>query len=165
MEAGCRRSPPRVNGGRRRRGARADPAPRAGVSCWRCFCPTRAQRREDRPFAAGEVCRVVLLMSSQPSVAVGSYGFANCVSSALLRYRSDLVLGCGRGRSWRRHPATTANSSLSELGSRPSTPPPPSATVAQRRGPRAEVLSCETGRCAPRASAKAAATACPLCKR
>ena len=53
--AGCRRPPPRVNGGRRRRGARADPASRAGVSCWRCFCLTWTQRWEERPFAAGEV--------------------------------------------------------------------------------------------------------------
>ena len=61
VAAGCRRPQPRVNGGRWRRLARADPASRAGVSCWRCFCPTWTQRREDRPFAAGEVCRAVLL--------------------------------------------------------------------------------------------------------
>ena len=73
---------------------RADPASRAGVYCWRCFCPTWAQRREERPFAAGEVCRAALRISSQPAVAAGSYGFANCVSSALLLRRPDLVLGC-----------------------------------------------------------------------
>ena len=58
------------------------------------LCPTWAQRREDRPFAAGEVCRAALRMSSQPSVAAGSCGVANCVSSALSLRRRDLVLGC-----------------------------------------------------------------------
>ena len=54
-------------------------------------------------FAADEVCHAALLRSAQSSVAAGNYGFANCVSLALLRCRSDLVMGCWRGVSWRRH--------------------------------------------------------------
>ena len=31
------------------------------IYCWRCFCPTWTQRREKKPFAAGEVCCAALL--------------------------------------------------------------------------------------------------------
>ena len=112
--AGCRKPPPRVNGGRRRRFTRADPASRAGVSCWRCFCPTWAQRQEERPFAADEVCRAVLLIScssahnppSRPGAAVSQTACPQlCYAAGLTS--SGLLTGCE---------LAAPRSSFSELG-------------------------------------------------
>ena len=98
-------------GERWRRLARADPVSRAGVYCWRCFCTTGTRRREERPFAAGEVCRAVLL-----------HELATLRRGRELRFRKLRVLSfdtpqvrprCGL---WTGHELAAPRSSLSELG-------------------------------------------------
>ena len=109
MAAGCRRPPPRVNGGRWRHSARADPASRAGVYCWRCFCLTWTRRREERPFAAGEVCRATHQLTTLRRGRELRLRKLRVLSFATpqVRPRSGLRTGCE---------LAAPRSSLSELG-------------------------------------------------